>query len=224
MKCYISRKLLYIIPLIAILFTWNCNGDEVRYRGALVGMWMTSRLPAVNGVDAESYLTRMNISPKDTSTFMGYRFMPDGTVLYYPFIQHDGTYIPGNCIEGTWLIKGRTLYMARKTYQLRPFYEIELIDSVLRFHQTKQMQLAYAQSLIDECNSRLLHQYKQSDILEITTLLAHTIEVKRSIEQLPSSYTVYRDYFISPITPHAINNEHESALAISTDYISGDSF
>ena len=148
MKCYISRKLLYIIPLIAILFTWNCGGDEVRYRGALVGMWMTSRLPAVNGVDAESYLTRMNISPKDTSTFMGYRFMPDGTVLYYPFIQHDGTYIPGNCIEGSWLIKGRTLYMARKTYQLRPFYEIELIDSVLRFHQTKQMQLAYAQSLM----------------------------------------------------------------------------
>ena len=137
MKHYISRKLLYIIPLIAILFTWNCNGDEVQYRRTLIGMWMTQRLPAVNGVDAESYLTRMNISPTDTSTFMGYCFVPDGTVLYYPFIQPDGTYIPGNCIEGTWRIKGKTLYMARKTYQLRPFYEIELIDSVLRFHQTK---------------------------------------------------------------------------------------
>lgn len=217
MRHTIVRGVLYILLLLGLPLGMSCNqnkGCDSVSTATLQGTWYAKRLPLVQGVTTEEYAAKMGLLTSDTVSLSSYCFLHSGKAHYYPYIQADGTYIPGNKIEGQWEVRGNVLYFAEGTLPLTPLYEIEMRDSTLLLHQTKQMQLSYLQTVISECNKRISKRSEQRDFLEYASVLSRFAEMQRIVESMPEDFATTYTFAMRNDEPKEINEERDAALIV----------
>ena len=207
----IYRLLLLLLAIVACGCSSNseCRSNQC---AKLVGTWFTKRLPLVRGVTRDEYITKYSLLGKDTILLTGFCFLNNGKAHYYPYIQSDGKYIPGNRIEGRWDVHGKLLYFAEGTLPLTAIYEIEMRDSILLLHQTKQMQRDYIQVVISECNKRISRKIVQHDFLEYASVLSRFTEQQRILETLPNDFSMTYCFVQQNAEPKEITDEQEADL------------
>ena len=212
-----ARGVFYILLFLGLPLAMSCihnKGCNSVSTTTLQGIWYAKRLPLVQGITAEEYAAKMGLLSSDTVSFSGFCFLHSGKAYYYPYIQADGSYIPGNKIEGQWDVRGDILYFAEGTLPLTPLYEIEMRDSTLLLHQTKQMQLSYLQTVISECNKRISKRSEQRDFLEYASVLSRMTEMQRIAQSMPNGFTSTYTFVLQNKEPKEINEEQEATLII----------
>jgi len=212
-----ARGVFYILLFLWLPLAMSCNhnkGCNSVSTTTLQGIWYAKRLPLVQGITAEEYAAKMGLLTSDTVSFSGFCFLHSGKAHYYPYIQADGSYIPGNKIEGQWDVRNDILYFAEGTLPLTPLYEIEMRDSTLLLHQTKQMQLSYLQTVISECNKRISKRSEQRDFLEYASVLSRFVEMQRIVEGMPEDFATTYTFAMQNDEPKEIDEEREVQLII----------
>lgn len=217
MRHTMARGVFYILLFLWLPLAMSCNhnkGCNSVSTTTLQGIWYAKRLPLVQGITAEEYAAKMGLLTSDTVSFSGFCFLHSGKAHYYPYIQADGSYIPGNKIEGQWDVRNDILYFAEGTLPLTPLYEIEMRDSTLLLHQTKQMQLSYLQTVISECNKRISKRSEQRDFLEYASVLSRFVEMQRIVEGMPEDFATTYTFAMQNDEPKEIDEEREVQLII----------
>jgi lipoprotein len=212
-----ARGVFYILLFLWLPLAMSCNhnkGCNSVSTTTLQGIWYAKRLPLVQGITAEEYAAKMGLLTSDTVSFSGFCFLHSGKAHYYPYIQADGSYIPGNKIEGQWDVRNDILYFAEGTLPLTPLYEIEMRDSTLLLHQTKQMQLSYLQTVISECNKRISKRSEQRDFLEYASVLSRFAEMQRIVESMPEDFATTYTFAMRNDEPKEIDEERDAALIV----------
>lgn len=212
-----ARGVFYILLFLGLPLAMSCShnkGCKSVSTTTLQGIWYAKRLPLVQGITAEEYAAKMGLLTGDTTSLSSFYFLHSGKAYYYPYIQADGSYIPGNKIEGQWDVRGDILYFAEGTLPLTPLYEIEMRGSTLLLHQTKQMQLSYLQTVISECNKRISKRSEQRDFLEYASVLSRHVEMQRIVEGMPEDFATTYTFAMQNDEPKEIDEEQDVALIV----------
>ncbi len=193
--------------------------NDVQNQESIQGSWIANRIPEVQGVSLEEYAQKTNLLLSDTNSYTIFSFFGEGRAKYYPYIQKDGKYIPGNLLEGHWLVRDNILYVSRGEMPLTPMCEFEVKGDKLRLLQSKKMRITYFASLIEECNKRIADETNQQAFLEYASLLTYATNMKRATESIGSDFTLSRTYMLKNGEPTEINEEHDIALIAPTNKI-----
>ena len=201
--------------IFVIACVYNAD-NETKYRHQLPGVWVSKRLPVVEGIPVEEYTKSMKFLTSDADTHTIFSFRNDGRMSYYPFIREKWGYIPGNKIDGRWTIRGNTLYISQGRFSLIPMYKVEFADTFLVLRQTRQMQEDYLTALIQECEERLSSSKNQIEILDCSNVRSRAIAVLDHIQRIQGNYVVTRNYTLREVEPTEINTDLEMTVDLPT--------